>query len=428
MPTVHEESRSLQGLGRIVERIEKAVSRKQDLAVIVILVHNVDRVYASAGHIRANDALNDFHERLRGLSRDGDMVVQLSDRKFVLLLGGFRNQGHVQLAAHKIQRLVQKSSRERLEEQLLQASIGIAFASGGSGDAYEILRSAEIALLDGGRSNQSVSFYQEQAADQLITEWNLEQKLAEALESGVLELHYQPKVNLDTKEVMGVEALLRWYDRELGDISPEAFIDVAEASGLISDLTYFSIQRACRQLNQWTGTADGLTVAINTTPSIIRDLEIIDVLEVATNIWNIEAGSLVLEVTENALMEDSAASHSVLTSIREFGAEVSIDDFGTGYSSLAYLKKIPADELKIDRSFVMNMLADPRDYKIVEHAISLAKSFGLRVVAEGVVSAEMVNVLWALGCDYAQGHHICKPLPADDFLAWYVECNGLMDA
>ena len=112
-------------------------------------------------------------------------------------------------------------------------------------------------------------------------------------------------------------------------------------------------------------------------------------------------------------------SHRVLTGIRELGAGVSIDDFGTGYSSLAYLKRLPADELKIDRSFVMNMLSDPKDYKIVEHAISLAKSFGLRVVAEGVVNAEMMNMLWALGCDYAQSYYICEPLPADEFLSWY---------
>jgi len=423
--TVGDKQRTLDGLGRVVEQIEQATAQPGPLAVLLVFVDNVDRVCATAGHVYAGNALNDFHLRLGEFARDGNSVVRLSDRKYVLVLKSFRNQGHVQLAAQKVQRLLHKSSKSILnEDKALQARISVVMPSGEHTDAHEILRCVEIALLDGRGDHQDVTFYQAQAADQFIAEWNLEQKLCDALESGDLELYYQPKMALESKRIVGAEALIRWHDPVLGEVPPDVFIEVAEKSGLITDLTYFSIQRACRQLHQWRESLSGLSVAVNTTPSAIRDFEIIDVLKIATSIWNVEPGAIVLEVTENALMVDPRSSHKVLSGIRKLGAGVSIDDFGTGYSSLAYLKELPADELKIDRSFVMNMLSDPKDYKIVEHAISLAKSFGLGVVAEGVANEEMLNVLWALGCDYAQSYYICEPLPAEAFRSWYLARSG----
>lgn len=419
MQTVDEEHRWQNGIARAVERIEVATRRFGEVAVMMIAVQDVDRLYSTVGHIHAGRTLGDFFDRLKGVSGENGAAVQLSDRKFVLVLTGFRNEGHVLLAAQKVQRLIRNCSNGTIGEPPLSVRIGISMVGRQGADAHEILRSAEIAVQDGQQSQRSVSFYQARAADLLINEWNLEQKLANALEVGELELHFQPKIELRNAGVAGVEALVRWYDRDLGQVSPDVLIKVAEKSELIKDLTYFSIQRACRQLNDWRESAGNLTIAVNVTPSIIRNLEIVDVLSSATNIWNIEPEMIVLEVTENALMLDPEASRDVLSEIREFGAKVSIDDFGTGYSSLAYLKDIPADELKIDRSFVENMLGDTGDYKIVEHAISIAKSFGLRVVAEGVPNAATLNRLQEIGCDYAQGHYICKPLPADAFFDWY---------
>jgi EAL domain-containing protein (putative c-di-GMP-specific phosphodiesterase class I) len=389
----------------------------------MIFVHDVDRLCAAAGHFRVAEILDDFRSRLHELSRHEDTVAQLSDRKFVLLLSEFRNQGHVQLAAQKIQRLLEASSDTGTGHPALQAAIGIVLVPAQYGSAKEVLRFAEIALLDGRRNKRPITFYQAQAADRMISEWNLEQRFADAIEVGSLELHYQPKLHLGNMRVTGAEALVRWHDPVLGEISPDVFIDVAEHSGLIPELTQFSLQRACHGLNEWRQSLPDLTIAVNITPTVIGDLEIVDLLASATRIWNLDADAVVLEVTENALMIDPEASRRILAAIRDFGAGVSIDDFGTGYSSLAYLRDIPADELKIDRSFVTNMRSDPGDRKIVEHAISIAKSFDLRVVAEGVPDGETMNDLRALGCDYAQGHHICEPLPAAEFLAWCLEWN-----
>jgi EAL domain-containing protein (putative c-di-GMP-specific phosphodiesterase class I) len=340
-------------------------------------------------------------------------------------LCNIRNQGHAQLAAQKIQRQTKGHTGTGTVESWVKASIGIALGHAGNGGAHEVLRAAEIALLEGRRCQQAISFHGDQSDEELIDEWKLEQRLGDALENGLLELHYQPKYNLKKDAVTGAEALLRWQDPQHGPISPELFIGVAESCGLITDLTYFAVQRACRQLNLWTGAVDAFSVAVNLSPLIIRNLEIVDVVKSATRIWNVDPGALILEVTENAMMADPKTSRKVLTAIRDLGARVSVDDFGTGYSSFAYLKNIPADELKIDRSFVMNMLADDGDYKIVEHAISIAKSFGLTVVAEGVENAETLGALRLLGCDLAQGYHFCKALAPDDFLAWYQDQAGV---
>lgn len=407
-----------------ISHIGSALGEADRLAVILVCIENVDHACATVGHRIAARAVTEFHERLGEFGENGGVVVQLSDRKFVLLLNRVRNEGHARLAAQKVQRLIREVSKQFEKALVLEVRMGIAIVAGEDHESAEILRGVEIALREARMQDRTLSFYEQQVADRFILERNLEQKLAVALENGDLALHYQPKVHLGTKEVVGAEALMRWHDDELGDVSPEIFISAAERSGLITDLTYFAMQHACSELNKWKASAPRLTVAVNTTPSAMRDRDIVEVLRMATSVWEVEPAKIVLEVTEDALMVDPATSHEVLTAVRELGAGVSIDDFGTGYSSFAYLRDLPADELKIDRSFVINMLTEARDYKIVEHATSLGKIFGLQVVAEGVQSTEALKVLESLGCDLAQGYIISRPLPPETFLEWYTRCQG----
>ena len=256
-------------------------------------------------------------------------------------------------------------------------------------------------------------------------DWGLEDRLSRALESGDLDLHFQPQISCESGEIIGAEALMRWNEPEIGAISPDVFIELAESTGQIAELTHFAIQQACRHLGKWQDLFPEFSVAVNVTPSTIQNMDIVDTIKSASSIWGVPPGALTIEVTENALMTDRESSHAVLTRIREFGARVSIDDFGTGYSSFAYLKQLPADELKIDRTFVMGMLTDERDRKIVEHSIGIAKSFGLSVVAEGVEDAESLDCLKKLQCDIAQGFFICRPLPADEFEAFCRKSVGM---
>lgn len=403
------------GFSRASRRIDFAVRKNQDLAVMLVYVRDIERLCASIGHVPANAVLDDFFTQLRALARDGDAIERLGERKFAVLLGGLRNSGHVSLAAQKIKRVASETVSKHVENMNLKLTIGIVLCPTQGIDAQELLRLAEIASLDARRQNTSVCFYETKAAEQLFKDWGLEGRLRKAIDAGDLELHYQPKISVRTGAVVGAEALMRWHEPEIGPISPDVFINLAESTGHIVDLTHFAIQRACRQLSEWQEVLPGLNIAVNITPSIIQTSDIVDVLESAIGIWGVRPEALTMEVTENALMADPETSHEVLTRIRDLGCRVSIDDFGTGYSSLEYLKKIPADELKIDRTFVMNMLSDIGDHKIVEHSIRIAESFGLSVVAEGVESAAMLDELRKFGCEYAQGYVICKPVPADEF-------------
>jgi len=383
---------------------------------MIVRVRDVDRLCASLGHMQAAALIEEFHAGLSGIGREEDAVERIGDRGFAVLLNGLKNRGHAILAARKIERIAERTGSRHDAMPELSTNIGIALCPTQGDEPHELLRLAEIASLDGRRNSESVCFFEEQSAQRLFDSWGLAERLQDAVKSGDLELHFQPKTCLLTNEIVGAEGLMRWHEPEFGPISPEVFIDIAESTGQIADLTQFAIHTACRRLSEWTDLLPELRIAVNISPSLINNTDIVTVLESATKIWNVSSDRLILEVTENALIENREASHGVLTQIRDFGCNVSIDDFGTGYSSLAYLKDIPADELKIDRSFIMSMLEDHGDHKIVEHAIGIAKSFGLSVVAEGIESEAILNELQKLGCDYAQGYYISKPLPAEEFV------------
>lgn len=405
-----------EGLARATRHIAQALLGNQDLAVMIVRVRDVERLCASLGHMQTAALIDEFHAALGDIGRGDDAIERIGDRKFAVLLNGLENRGHAMLAARKIERIAERTGTRDDAIPDLSTNIGVALCPKQGDAPHELLRLAEIASLDGRRNNESVCFFEEQSAQRLFDNWGLEGRLQHALNSGDLELHFQPKTCLRSNEIVGAEGLMRWHEPEIGPISPEVFIDLAESTGQIVDLTQFAIHTACRRLSEWAELHPKLRVAVNITASLISNTDIIDMLEGATKIWNISSDRLILEVTENALIADRDASHDVLTQIRDFGCHVSIDDFGTGYSSLAYLKDLPADELKIDRTFVMGMLEDNGDYKIVEHAIGIAKSFGLGVVAEGVENEAMLSELQKLGCDYAQGYYISKPLPAEEFL------------
>lgn len=405
------------GVSRSTRHIAECARKQRDVAVVLIGLDNIERICAAIGHMRAAELVDDFHVELVRLCRAEDKVERIGDRKFVLLLDGLSNRGHITLAARKVERIAQDIRASDKSSPTLRPDMGVALSPGHSVEPHELLRLAEVACLDGRRRNESPCFFEEQSARELFEDWGLEKRLQKAIEGGDLEMYYQPKMELASGRIAAAEALMRWHDPELGPVSPAVFVELAEATGQILDLTQFAIQTACRVLHEWRESLPTLQLAVNISASLIKNHDIVDTLRGAVNIWNVAPERLTMEVTENALMDDSSASHNVLMAIRKLGCKVSIDDFGTGYSSLAYLKNIPADELKIDRTFVAGMLEDDKDCKIVEHTISIAKSFELSVVAEGIESEQVLDLLRDLHCDYAQGYIISKPLPAAEFLA-----------
>lgn len=405
-------------LEAIHSRLAARESRLFGIAVLMVYVHDLERLFASVGHANAGRMLDELRNKLSHVSRPGDYFARLGDRKFAFVLSNLRNEGHALLAANKIQRIGSEPLLVGGQHANVRLSVGIGMFPAHARTAEQLMQCAEIALLEGWKTSQPCAVYTSHKADELVAGWDLETQLATALEHGDLVLSYQPKLGLPDLKVAGVEALMRWNRAKTGNVPPEIFIDVAEMTGQIDPLTRFAFHRALRQLSEWPASLGKLGVAVNVTPSIVRNPELVDVIRNATGLWSVDPARLTVEITENALLVDRERSHRVLSEIREMGARVSIDDFGTGYSSLSYLKQIPADELKIDKSFVMNMQTDGADRKIVEQIIALGHAFGLEVVAEGVENEAVAQDLATMGCDCMQGFHFAKPLPPEEIPGW----------
>jgi EAL domain-containing protein (putative c-di-GMP-specific phosphodiesterase class I) len=237
---------------------------------------------------------------------------------------------------------------------------------------------------------------------------------AEALRSGALQVFYQPKLRISDSRAVGVEALMRWLRDGRPVATPDVFIPLAEEAGLIQDTTWYALSNSLQQ----EVLRDALSVAVNITPGMLHHRDFVEMIRSAVSTWNVKNGNLTLEITEGALIVDFEQATRRLARLRDIGVRISIDDFGTGYSSLSYFKKIPADELKIDKSFVMGMLADESDQRLVETIITLARQFRLDVVAEGVENEQTLKMLAQMGCDYAQGYLFAPALSAEQLGSW----------
>lgn len=399
-------------------RLAARGSRLYGIAVLVVHVHEVERLVAAAGQQVAERMLDELRNRLSQVARGGDYFARLGERKFVFVLSNLRNEGHAMLAATKILRTGSEPLCAGGERGSVRLSVGIAMFPSHARTPEALMQCAESALLEAWKSSQPSVLYRPGQSAELAAGWDLEGQLATALERGDLVLAYQPKLSLPELRVVGAEALMRWNRPEAGNVPPALFIDLAEMTGQIDPLTRFSFQRALCQLAEWPKSVGQISVAVNVTPSMICNAGLVEMIRNAAGACAVDPSRLTVEVTENALMADCERGHRVLTELRELGVRVSIDDFGVGYTSLSYLKQIPADELKIDRSFVMNMQGSKPDRKVVEQAIALGHAFGLEVVAEGVENESVAQDLVSMGCDFAQGFLFTQPLPPDEFTAW----------
>jgi EAL domain-containing protein (putative c-di-GMP-specific phosphodiesterase class I) len=242
--------------------------------------------------------------------------------------------------------------------------------------------------------------------------------LRRAIDEGQLELYYQPKMRVEDSQVTGVEALVRWTHPERGPLRPDEFIPLAESSGLVKPLTLFVLNEAIRQCREWQDRGLDLKVAVNLSAKNLIDVALAtEVLELLRK-WGVPPTQLELEITESTIMTDPARARSVLAELHAMGIGLSIDDFGTGYSSLGYLKRLPVDELKIDKSFVLNMTSDASDAAIVRSTVELGRNLGLSVVAEGVETQTMWEQLEEMGCHLAQGYLLSRPLPPAELEEW----------
>lgn len=405
-------------LEAIRSRLAARGSRLYGIAVLVAYVHELERLAAAAGPVNAARMLDELRNRLSQVAKGGDYFARLGERKFVFVLPNLRNEGHAMLAATRILRTGAEPLSAGGEQGSVRLSTGIAMFPSHAATPEALMQCAETALLEAWKKSQPIVVYNGRHSGELAAGWDLETQLAAALGQGDLVLAYQPKLSLPDLRVVGAEGLMRWNRPDAGNVPPAIFIDLAEMTGQIDPLTRFSFQSALRQLAEWPKSVGQISVAVNVTPSMISNAGLVEMIRNAAGACSVDPSRLTVEVTENALMADRERSQRVLAELRELGVRVSIDDFGVGFTSLSYLKQAPADELKIDRSFVMNMQGDKADRKVVEQVIALGHAFGLEVVAEGVEDEGVAQELVSMGCDYAQGFLFTAPLPPDEFTAW----------
>lgn len=388
------------------------------LAVILININNFRKINIAYGYSSGDLLLQQFSARLKGLLREQDYIARMGSSEFVLVLPEILNEGHARLAAHKLMSSLEEPFDFGTCKHKSTADMGIALYPDHAEDIQGLFQKAEIALMDARNGVQSYSIYTDKSKEVGINSWDIEAELENAQDRDEFEMFFQPQVCLQTGEIFGAEALIRWKTIERGFVRPDIFIPVSEQTGQIHSITWWTINAALRLIKDWPQSEPPIKVAVNISTKVLTDPDLVDSVRSALSIWEADSSRLTLEITESALMEDMPTSFIALDELKSLGLNISIDDFGTGYSSMAYFKYIPADELKIDQSFICYMLENAMDQHIVKTVMEMAHGFNLKVVAEGIENKETYDALKALGCDVAQGYYLARPMPQEEFLIW----------
>jgi predicted signal transduction protein with EAL and GGDEF domain len=354
-------------------------------------------------------------------------LARLGGDEFTLLIPQLRHPEHALGLAHRIHEQMRRPFVLEGREVVVTTSIGIALFPDDGEDAATLLKHADTAMYhakDQGRDN--CQFYSASLTREAMRRLNLESNLRLALEREEFFLVYQPQLDLATGRIHSVEALIRWRHPEQGLIPPMEFIPAAEENGLIVPIGEWVLRTACQDACRWRAAGMPLRVAVNLSAMQFRQPGLVRRIQEILTQSDLPAEGLELEVTEGALMEDSATTLATLQAMRRVGVQLSLDDFGTGYSSLSYLKRLPLNNLKVDQSSVRGLPADRESLAIVRAIVSLAKNLGFTVTAEGIETLEQASILHGLACETLQGYYISKPVPAEAIPAllarqWQVE-------
>jgi len=407
--------RSFMGLLR--QHVGLSNDRQTKLGLVVVDITGFSRINWTHGFHKGDLALLHVTEVLNQVARKQDYVARLGDNRFGLILTRVMNKGHVELAMQKLFRLLGEPLGSDTTKFKVNASAGVAMCPMHASQADHLLRQAEQALESARAAGTNCMFAPDHEKDSgLSAFWDLEIELIGALDRDEISMQYQPKVRAMDRVPVGAEALMRWNHRTRGVVTPDLFIPIAEQTGQILTMTVWALNTALRHASEWG--PGPLSVAVNIPAQMIARHDLPDLVENALQLWGRKDIQLVLEITERSLVADHKHSFAILSRIRAMGVKVSIDDFGTGYSCLAYFKEIPADELKIDRSFIHQLLEDTASADITSLIIDLAHRFGLSVVAEGVENEATFEALRQMGCDVVQGYHFSPAMRSGEFARW----------
>jgi len=404
-------------LDRLSQLMEEAKREDHQVAVLFLDLDDFKKVNDTMGHETGDKLLVEASERLTGVIRSGDTVGRFGGDEFIVLLGGLNDAADARPIAEHLLNRFRGAFRIDDRELMITLSVGIAIYPGDGDNASELLRNADSAMYHSKQLGRNTfSFFTDEMNRNAAHRLALEEQMHGALDRGEFSLCYQPQIDINSGQIIGAEALLRWHNPALGNVSPVEFIPIAEQTGLIVSIGKFVLNAAMRQTVEWqeSYSAD-FNIAINLSPRQFRDPDLVDYVKELMQQIEINGDTVELEITEGVLLSGHGYVDDTLNGLSKLGVNIAMDDFGTGYSSLSYLRRYPFDVLKIDKSFIRDISDDLADRELISATIAMAHGLHLKVVAEGVETEEQYQYLKKLNCDYAQGYLFGKPISSDDF-------------
>ncbi|HEX8647733.1 MAG TPA: EAL domain-containing protein [Thermoleophilaceae bacterium] len=405
----------------LVERTITSNSRRKRMGVVMLM--DLDRfkdVNDTLGHHNGDLLLQRIGSRLHSVLRETETVARLGGDEFAILLPEVADRQSVVPVVRRVLKVLEEPVVVGGLALQCEGSVGIAVFPEHGRTVDSVMRAADVAMYMAKENRSGYEFYDAKRHEHRHDAGRLALigELRRAMDETELVLYYQPKVDMKTGRAEGVEALARWHHPERGLLSPDEFIPLAERSNLLRPMTLYLLDSALRQANAWRTRGLDVSVSVNLSMQNLIDLRLPNDLARLLTSWRLPPGSLELEITESTIMADHRRAMTILTRLSKMGVALSVDDFGTGYSSLAYLQNLPVDFIKIDKSFCISMGEDAGNATIVQSTIDLGHNLGLKVVAEGVETQEAYTTLAALGCDYAQGFYLSRPLAPEKATIW----------
>ena len=401
-------------MDRLTTAVQRARRGQEQLAVLFVDLDEFKLVNDSLGHKAGDQLIRSVAPRIDELLRADDTIARFGSDEFVIVLSQVQNPDEARFVSERILSSLARPFDLDGEVQRIGASIGIAIGDGTS-SAEALIRDADTALRSAKAERGTAVVFDVETRAAMVERAQTEQDLRRAIDEDQLELHFQPIIGPDDDAIVAVESLVRWNHPDRGLLGPGEFIPLAERTGLINSLGRWVIDEACRQATRWLEAGPGgtpLGVSINLSAQQLTDPELPGLLEASMQRFGVPAAAIQLELTETSLMEDGERSIEMLHRLRETGVSIALDDFGTGFSSLSYIKDLPLNRIKIDRSFVSSMKSGSIEETIVKAAVDMALVLDLEVVAEGVETEQQLNRVRALGCGYVQGFYFSRPVPA----------------
>ena len=404
------------------DRLQQAIlAAKRENCSVALMMMDLDRfkeINDTMGHHSGDLVLQAVASRLRNTLRESDTAARLGGDEFAVVLPGNKDKETAKQLAQKILQAVQAPLILQDRSIDIGMSLGIALYPDHGEEAGILMQRADVAMYSAKRDKRGFAFYDAEADRYSLDRLSLQSELRHAIEHDQLVLYYQPKIDFGSGRISGLEALVRWQHPRHGLMSPDDFIPLAEATGLIEPLTVWVLHQALRQCEEWHRSGLLVTMAVNISATSLLNPLLPEIVAQALKETGADPAWLELEITETAIMKEPALAIEAISQLNVMGVHLAIDDFGTGYSSMAYLQKLLVAKIKIDKSFVMHMNSNENDAVIVRSLIALGHNLGLSVVAEGVESTEVWDQLKSLGCDYAQGYCMGRPIPPEKMEDW----------